>query len=158
MLYWLYTGCPWQALPIERSQTNPAVGEISWHAVYYHYRKWSRDGSLEQVWQGSIRTIQATLDLTHLNLDGTHSLAKKGGESVAYQSRKRAKTSNILPIVEATGAIIATTGIIAGNHHDSFHRKPHLQQAFRSLKRLGLSLKGSYFNADAAFDTNRQTI
>jgi len=79
ILYWLYTGCPWQALPIARSQVNPAVGEISWHAVYYHYRKWSRDGSLEQVWQGSIRTIQATLDLTHLNLDGTHSLAKKGG-------------------------------------------------------------------------------
>lgn len=159
LLYWLYTGCQWQALPIERSQSDPTVGEISWHAVYYHHRKWSRDGSLERVWQGSLHTIQATLKLTQLNLDGTHAFAKKGGESVAYQKRKQAKTSNILPFMDANGAIIATTGIIAGNHHDAFQLKPHLQQAFKSLKRLGIPLKGIYFNADAAFDTKeaRQT-
>ena len=38
------------------------------------------------------------LDLSQLNLDGMHTLAKKGGEQVAYQERKKAKTSNILPI------------------------------------------------------------
>ncbi len=127
--------------------------EISWQAVYYHFQKWSADGSLQRVWQQSIQTIQADLDLTHLNLDGSHALAKKGGESVAYQQRKRAKTSNILPITDAQGFVVASTGIVAGNHHDAFDLKPHLRTAFGSMKRLGLAIAGAFFNADSAFDT-----
>ncbi len=132
---------------------RPDKKEISWQAVYYHFRKWSADGSLERVWQASIQTVQADLDVSQLNLDGSHALAKKGGESVAYQVRKRAKTSNILPIVDARGYILASTGIIAGNHHDAFNLKTHLQAAFKSMKRLGLPIAGAFFNADSAFDT-----
>jgi transposase len=108
---------------------------------------------LERVWQHSIEVIEGDLDLTQLNLDGSHAIAKKGGEAVAYQGRKKAKTSNILPITDGKGYILASTGIIAGNHNDSFNLKPHLQAAFKRLKHLGLPLKGTYFNADAAFDT-----
>ena len=46
----LYTGCQWKEVPIEPDPDNSEKKEISWHAVYYHYRKWSRDGSLEKVW------------------------------------------------------------------------------------------------------------
>jgi transposase len=127
--------------------------EISWQAVYYHFQKWSGDGSLERVWHKSIQTVREELDLSYVNLDGSHALAKKGGESVAYQYRKRAKTSNILPITDANGMIVACTGVVAGNHHDAFHLKPHLQSAFKTMKRLGLCLTGSFFNADRAFDT-----
>lgn len=131
----------------------PRKKEISWQAVYYHFQKWSTDGSLQRVWQQSIQTIQADLDLSRLNLDGSHALAKKGGESVAYQHRKRAKTSNILPVTDAQGYVVASTGIVAGNHHDAFDLKPHLQTAFKQMKRLGLTIAGAYFNADSAFDT-----
>ena len=31
--------------------------------------------------------------------------------------------------------------------------KPHLQEAFKFIKRLGLRIIGAYFNADKAFDT-----
>jgi transposase len=125
----------------------------SWQAVYHHYRKWSTDGSLARVWQGSIMTISQALDLQYMNLDGSHAIAKKGGEAVAYQGRKRAKTSNVLPITDANGYVVASTGIVAGNHHDSFNLKAHLQSAFKFMKRLGLSIAGAYFNADSAFDT-----
>jgi transposase len=127
--------------------------EISWQAVYYHWQKWSGDGSLERVWQHSIQLIQSNLDLSRLNLDGSHALAKKGGESVAYQPRKRAKTSNILPITDAHGYVLASTGRVAGNHHDAFGLKAQLQSAFEFMKRLGLSIRGAFFNADSAFDT-----
>jgi transposase len=127
--------------------------EISHHAVYYHFRKWSRDGSLEKVWQASIVTIQDELDFSELNLDGSHAIAKKGGQSVAYQPRKRAKTSNILPMTDAQGYIVATTGIVSGNHHDAFDLKHNLATAFKTMKRLGLVLQGAFFNADSAFDT-----
>lgn len=39
-LYRLHTGCQWQRLPIacDLITMHP---EISWQAVYYHFRKWS---------------------------------------------------------------------------------------------------------------------
>jgi len=127
--------------------------EISYYAVYHHFRKWSKDGSLEKVWMGSILTILSDLDLSELNLDGSHAIAKKGGEAVAYQGRKRAKTTNILPITDVNGFIIASTDLVAGNHNDAFNLKPHLQKAFKFMKGLGLEIIGAYFNADKAFDS-----
>lgn len=97
--------------------------------------------------------VQAELDLSVLNLDGSHAIAKKGGESVAYQARKRAKTSNILPITDRQGYVVASTGIVAGNHNDAYDLKPHLQSAFKAMKHLCLSIAGAFFNADSAFDT-----
>ena len=127
--------------------------EISWQAVYYHFRKWSLDGSLECLWRHSIEAIRHLLNVSELNLDGTHTIAKKGGESVAYQGRKKAKTSNILPISDANGYILASTGILAGNHNDAYNLKPHLLAAFQWIKSLKISIRGAYFNADSAFDT-----
>lgn len=154
----LHSVPPAHGLPVEPvtrpGRTQPSrKKEISWQAVYYHWRKWSADGSLERVWQYSLQTIQSELDLSQLNLDGSHAIAKKGGESVAYQHRKRAKTSNILPIIDANGFVVASTGIVAGNHHDAFCLKAHLQAAFKAMKRLGLTIAGALFNADSAFDT-----
>jgi len=153
LLYHLHTGCQWYQLPIEQSRCSPEKREISYDAVYYHFRKWSRDGSLKRVWEQSIMTISSDLNLSELNLDGSHAIAKKGGEAVAYQGRKKAKTTNILPITDATGFIIASTGLVAGNHNDAYNLKPHLQEAFKSLQGLGLEILGAYFNADQAFDT-----
>ena len=45
ILYWLHTGCQWEQLPIAPDPEQPEKPEISYHAVYYHYRKWSKDGS-----------------------------------------------------------------------------------------------------------------
>jgi transposase len=154
ILYRLHTGCQWECLPVakdpqEREQRN----EPSWQAVYDHWSTWSGDGSLERVWQHSLVSIRADLDLRQMNLDGSHAVAKKGGVSVAYQARKRAKTSNILPITDRHGYIVASTGIVAGNHNDAFNLKAHLQEAFKAIKRLGVVIAGAFFNADSAFDT-----
>ena len=108
---------------------------------------------MKSVWQYSIETIRDLLDVSELNLDGSHTIAKKGGESVVYQGRKKAKTSNILPIFDKHGYVLASTGIVAGNHNDAFNLKSHLQSAFKWLKRQNLLIQGSYFNADSAFDT-----
>ena len=62
-------------------------------------------------------------------------------------------TSNILPITDAQGFIIASTGIVAGNRHDAFNLKRNLQTAFKWIKRLGISITAAFFNADSAFDT-----
>lgn len=97
--------------------------------------------------------IRGHLDPSNLNLDGSHAIAKKGGDAVAYQGRKRAKTSNILPVTDRNGFIIACTDIISGNHNDAWQLSDHLKSAFKFLKRLGIPIAHSFFNADAAFDT-----
>jgi transposase len=43
ILYRLHTGCQWEEVPIDKED------EITWWAVYHHYRKWSRDGSLQRL-------------------------------------------------------------------------------------------------------------
>lgn len=153
ILYLLHTGCQWKQLPLDPDPYDPEKKGITHHAVYYHFRKWSRDGSLQKVWERSIYSIKELLNLSELCLDGTHTIAKKGGESVAYQGRKRAKTTNILPVMDKNGYIVASTGVISGNHNDAFNLKENLREAFKAIKKQGLTIKGVYFNADSGFDT-----
>jgi len=108
---------------------------------------------LTRIWQGSIKTIIDDLDLSVLNQDGSHAIAKKGGESVSYQRRKRAKTTNILPFTERNGYIVASTELVAGNHNDAWNLKEHLQMAIKQMKQIGLKVAGAYFNAYPGFDT-----
>ena len=153
ILHKLYTGCQWKELPTEKFP-DPKTGKIlSWQAFYHHYRKWCRDGSLLRLFQFSILAVSHRLNFSELNLDGTHSIAKKGGEEVAYQRRKKAKTSNMLPVVDAGGYIVGFLPLTAGNHHDSYKLKERLSDLFKSMNQLGLPFHGAYFNADAAFDT-----
>lgn len=149
----LHTGCQWRELAIDPHPQKTPKPELSWQSVYHHFSKWTRLGCLKHVFEHSIRTIQSQLDLSNINLDGSHTIAKKGGNAVAYQARKRAKTSNILPITDRNGFVLATTAIIAGNHNDAFELSAHLKAGFKSIQQLGIKLRGTFFNADAAFDT-----
>ncbi len=88
-----------------------------------------------------------------MSVDGSHTIAKKGGLGVSYQGRKKAKTSNLLSICEGQGYVIACLGLRPGHHHDAFEITPALQSAFKSLKCLGLNIAGALFHADPAFDT-----
>ena len=76
IIYKLRTGCQWEFLPMD----TPADGipEASYQVPYYHFRKWSRDGSMQRLFDASITTIRGELNVSELNLDGSHSAAKKG--------------------------------------------------------------------------------
>lgn len=153
ILYKLDSGCKWRNLVIEPDKKAPDKKELSYHAVFYHYSKWSKDGSLEAIFNNSIHEIKDDLDLSAITLDGSHTIAKKGGEKVAYQGRKKAKTTNMLPMGDNKGNILAIVKVMSGNHNDAFELKSTLQNGFKALKQLGLDIKSSIFNADAGFDT-----
>ena len=78
IVYKLRTGCQWEFLPID--ETADGVPEVSYQVPSYHFRKWSRDGSFQRLFDASIMTIQGELNLSELNLDGSHSAAKKGAK------------------------------------------------------------------------------
>ena len=91
LLQVLYTGCQWPALQASIDLDGTGEPELSFQAVYYHFRKWSRDGSLQRVFESSVRLLLPDLDLSELNLDGTHTLAKKGANRSPIKVAKRAK-------------------------------------------------------------------
>jgi transposase len=76
LIYKLRTGCQWEFLPMDT--TADGIPEASYQVPYYHFRKWSRDGSMQRLFDASIMTIRGELNVSELNLDGSHSAAKKG--------------------------------------------------------------------------------
>lgn len=153
ILYKIYTGCQWTALPTEQFKDVDKDIELTYQSFAYHFRKWSKDDSLNYVFKASIIAIMFHINISDINLDGTHTIAKKGGQAVGYQGRKKAKTSNILPITDSFGNILGFLPVTAGNHNDAFELKERLTTFFKEFKRdFRIPLEGAYFNADSAFD------
>lgn len=124
-----------------------------WQSVYYHFQKWSKDGSWEKVWQSVLSKYKKLLDLSSIQLDGTHTPAKRGGEAVAYQGRKKTKTSNMLIITDSQGIPLACSDPIDGNHNDAFKLVPHAKKMMADLEKIEICTDGLFLNADSGFDT-----
>ena len=158
ILYWLYTGCQWKMLPTKEFIDEETGIELNFQAFYYHFRKWSLDDSFYYVFKASIVAISMHLDLSELNLDGTHTISKKGGEAVDYQHRKKANTSNIFPITEKNGNVIGYLPVLAGNHNDAYDLAARLNEFLHALKWIKAflfgagGLEGSHLNGDPGFD------
>jgi len=149
ILYKLYTGCQWKSLPTKNFKDEEKDIELNYQSFYYHFRKWSADDSFQYVFKASIVAIMFHLNISEINLDGTHTIAKKGGEKVAYQGRKKAKTSNILPVTDKVGNILGFLPLTSGNHNDGYQLKNRLSNFFQELRYFkSLDIKGAFFNAD----------
>jgi transposase len=73
IVYVLKSGCSWRTL-------KPDNQLVTWQNIYYHYNKWSKDGSFERLLEQSLDTISDKLALECIQLDGTHTSAKKGAK------------------------------------------------------------------------------
>lgn len=88
-----------------------------------------------------------------VNLDGTHTIAKKGGQEVAYQGRKKGNTTNLLILADAGGCPLTSSLPISGNHNDAFELKNIAVGLFADVESIIDDLSGIVLNADAGFDT-----
>ncbi len=149
ILYKLKTGIQWHLLPIKSLIYRKS---IKWGAIYHYYRKWLKDGSFTKAFHSIVSKHKGLLDMSICNLDGTHTPSKKGGNEVAYQGRKKAKTTNNLVLVDSTGVPVAFSKSIAGNHHDTFDIKKHFNFMMNQLQEMGINTEGLFINADAGFD------
>lgn len=149
IIYKLKTGVQWHLLPVNSLIES---AEISYYTIYHHYRKWCKDGSWQRVWAKFLAQCKSLLDLSTAQLDGTHSLAKRGGEAVGYQGRKKAKTSNILCLTDKNGLVVAWAKPVSGNHNDLYQIEPQLECMMNQLRESGISTEGLFLNADAGFD------
>lgn len=149
ILYRLKTGCQWRELPMKQFFRV----KYQWQSVYYHFQKWSKDGSFKRVWILLLDKYKHLLDMSSIQLDGTHTPTKRGGEAVAYQGRKKSKTSNMLIITDCQGIPLACSEAIAGNHNDAFELVKNVNKMFKDIRLSNISNDGLFLNADAGFDT-----
>jgi transposase len=149
ILHRLKTGVQWRFLPVKAFLDS---GAITWNGVYYHYSKWVKDGSFQKAWTAILKAHKALLDLSSMQLDGSHTPAKGGGENMGYQGRKAAKTTNALFFVDKHGQPVAMATPQGGNHHDLYEIKTLFEQMCQLLEDAAITVKGVFLNADAGFD------
>lgn len=149
ILYRLKTGCQWRELPMKQFFRV----KYKWQSVYYHFKKWSKDGSFKKVWEVLLDKYKHLLDMSSIQLDGTHTPTKRGGEAVAYQGRKKSKTSNMLIITDCQGIPLACSEAISGNHNDAFELVKNVDTMLNDIRLSNISTDGLFLNADAGFDT-----
>ncbi len=150
IIYRLKSGCQWRELPIAFFCSRIL---ITWNTVYYHFWKWSKDGSWKRMWTSLLSMNKSKLDMSSIQLDGSHTPAKRGGQAVAYQNRKKAKTTNALFLTDKQGIPLTMSQPIDGNHNDLFEIEKHFIKMLADLQQSQLEINGLFLNADAGFDS-----
>lgn len=150
ILYRLKSGCQWRMLPVEQFFTGR---KLSWQGVYHHFRRWVSDGSFKRLWVGLLQQNPRLLNLSSMQLDGSHTLAKNGGEHIGYQSRRKARTTNALFLCDNEGLPLSLAMPQSGEHHDLYEIEVLFEQLCGVLQEAGIALKGVFMNADSGFDS-----
>ncbi len=149
ILYRLKSGCQWRLLPV-KAFFEP--GAITWSGVYYYYNKWVKDGSFRNVWVMILRQNKSHIDLSSMQLDGSHTPAKNGGEHIGYQGRKAGRTTNALFFADNDGQPIAVATPQSGNHNDLYEIGPLFSELCGLLEAATITVDGVFLNADPGFD------
>lgn len=149
ILYKLKTGCQWRWLPVAALFSGEP---LSWQGVYYHFHAWSKQGAWKKLWLKLLYLHRRLLDLSSVQLDGSHTPAKNGGVAVGYQGRKAARTTNALFVSDNQGQPLALATPQAGQHHDTSQLTAVFAERCALLQEAGLALDGLFLNADKAFD------
>jgi transposase len=150
ILYKLKTGVQWHQLP---TQVFFKEKPLSWESVYYHYRKWCVTGVWKNCWIGILDKYKSSLDLSSIDIDGSHTPAIRGGEQVEYQGRKKRKTTNALYLCDRQGLPIAMSEPLAGNHNDLYDIEVQFEVVTGTLEQANIPVGGLFLNADAGFDS-----
>lgn len=146
----LKTGCQWRQLPTKAFFSNKI---LHWNTVYYYFNKWSKADCWRKIWVNMLANNLKHLDLSSMELDGSHTPAKNGGDAVGYQGRKAAKTTNALFVSDNQGVMLAMSTPQEGQHHDLYDVETLLKEICVLLEQANIQLKGLFLNADPGFDS-----
>ena len=149
ILYKFKTGVQWSMLPI-KSLINRR--KLSYNAIYYHYRKWSKDGSWQYAFEQLLSKHKPQLDLSLAFLDATHTIAKRGGDEVGNFGKRKIKSTNTLWLTDRQGLVVAFCPPLSGKRHDAFHIDQRFRGMLNILQKAKIALAGLWLNADKAFE------
>lgn len=149
ILYKLKTGCQWYMLPVSSFFTTKV---LHYKTVYGHFRKWCKKGEWQKVWTTLLSRYKSFLDMSSIDLNGSHTTALRGGECQSYQGRKKRKTTNAIYVTDRQGIPLAISTPVAGSHNDLYNISEVVKEVFSQLTKSDISTDGLFLNADAGFD------
>jgi len=150
IFYRLKTGCQWRELPTKQFFDGET---LSYQSVFHHFNRWSKEGCWLKIWINFLKHNRHFLDMSSVQFDGSHTLAKNGGDAVGYQGRKAAKTTNALFMSDNQGVMLTMATPQEGQHHDLYQIKELFDELCQLLKEAGIELEGLLLNADPGFDS-----
>ena len=92
----------WKELTIDKDpQGQP---EIHYTGIFKVYARWARDGSIDKVFEASVKRLEQhdKLDLSVLHGDGSNTVAKKGALALATAATNIKKARRQSPSVTTT--------------------------------------------------------
>ena len=112
---------------------------LNYKTVYWHFRRWSKNGEWESSWIHILENNKSSLDLSTSSIDGSHTKALRGGEEVGFQTRKMSKTTNSLYFTDNQGLPIALSSPVSGNHNDLYKIEERLDELFTILRNANIN-------------------
>lgn len=149
ILYKLKTGAQWRELPLKSLFGRHT---ITWQSVFYYFSKWCKDGSFYRLWTIVLALNRQFLDMSSVELDGSHTPSKRGGQEVGYQGRKKSKTTNMLFLTDRQGIPLACSEPTSGQHNDLFEIAKTVSKMLTTLRQAQIEVDGLFLNGDAGFD------
>ncbi len=160
ILNFLYIGCQWKQLPIEKDEHGQP--EIHYSRIYNAFRRWQTDGCFDAIFEGSLLALHEydLLDTSIIHGDGTTTPAKKGGDNIGFNAHKKIKGDKVVAFCDRNCNVIAPFVTAPGNKNES----PLLREALPKLTHIasavGLDIQGSIVSLDGIYDArqNRKAI
>ena len=149
ILYKLKTGCQWEYLPVKELFSGKV---LKYGAVFHNYNKWRKKGEWKSLWLQLLDKHRSELDMSSVDLDGSHTPAIRGGEEVGYQGRKKRKTTNALYLTDRKGLPLAMSVPKSGEHHDTHNIVAVMQNMMEDMAKANIRTDGLFLNVDAGFD------
>ena len=160
ILKFLYTGCQWKELPIEKN--NEGLPEIHYTRIYMAFRRWEASGCLDEIFVNSVGKLHENnlLDTSIIHGDGTTTAAKKGGDNIGFSGHKKVKGDKVVAFCDRNCNIISPFVSAAGNKNESPLFRQAIPKVMSIAKSIGLILKGSIVSLDGVYDSkaNRKAI
>ena len=125
---------------------------LHYKTIFGKFRQWCKDGSWQKSWESLLGRNRDKIDLSSADLDGSHTVARRGGEEVGGATHKAAQTTNAIFITDRQGIPVAISEPKSGKHHDVHKIGTSLDQIFGMMGNAGISTDALFLNADAGFD------
>ena len=160
ILFLLHTGCQWHKIPIK--QDDSGKPEISHIQIFKHFHRWVKLGFMNNIFIASVKMLKNNnlLDMDILHGDGTSTVAKKGGDNLAYNGHKHHQGDKVVAICDRNCNIIAPFITAPGNANECTLLQKALQPLKKITKLLGINLIGKIMSLDGGYDSkdNRKLI
>ncbi len=161
IIYILYSGCQWKMIPIDTGPDgNP---EIHYTNIYRQWKRWVVNKSIENIFLQTIIKLQSLgkLSLEIIQIDGTNTISKNGGDKTGYSGHKHQKGNKIIAATDCNGYVLAGANIETVNQSDMRLLLKSLNELRSNLKSFKAEIEGKpIVNLDSGFDSleNRKLV